>query len=188
MGDTPMQQLLLTEDDLEESFFGEEPSAAYDPVFLSGDAPGRILIDLTNMLTHGSHPETADHASALFTNVVGSVVFHNVTRFGDGAAQRILQEFVEALNECDNYRMQLNDGAQFDVKKDAVEPLEGRDGDAIVTRWVTTAEQYRIQGSWAVAVKGDILSFVNARVPDKTEIHRLARTALDRLPDKAISS
>ncbi|GAA2598302.1 MULTISPECIES: hypothetical protein [Streptomyces] len=182
MGDTTMESLLLTEDDLDESFFGEEPSVAYDPVFVSGDDSGRVLIGLINMLTHGSHTETADHASALYTSVVGSVVFHNVTRFDDGAAQRVFQEFVDALDKCESYRMQLNDGMQFDVTKAAVEPLEGsNDGGAFVTRWVTTSEEYRIEGSWAVAVKGDLLSFVNVRLPGASEIHRLAGEALRRL-------
>ncbi|KUO08884.1 hypothetical protein [Streptomyces sp. DSM 15324] len=183
-----MQQFLLTEDDLDESFFGEEPSVAYDPVFVSGDESGRVLIDLINMLTHGSHPEASDHASALYTSVVGSVVFHNVSRFAGTGAQRVFQEFVEALHKCDAYRMQLNDGMQFDVSKAAVEPLDGSTGDAVVTRWVTTSEEYRIEGSWAVAVEGDVLSFVNVRVPDASAIHRLARMALDRLAGRAASS
>ncbi|MFE9025072.1 hypothetical protein ACFYOA_02175 [Streptomyces iakyrus] len=187
MGDT-VEQFLLTEDDLEESFFGEEPSAAYDPVFLSGDESGRVLIDLINTLTHGTHPEAVDHAAGLYTNVVGSVVFHHVARFRGDGAQRILQEFVEALHKCDRYRMQLNDGMQFDVTKAAVEPLENSAGEAFVTRWVTTADGYRIEGSWAVAVSGDILSFVNVRLPDPAGIHRLARTALERIAAGAAPS
>ncbi|MFR0356686.1 hypothetical protein [Streptomyces sediminimaris] len=180
MGDT-VEPFLLTEDDLEESFFGEEPSVAYDPVFVSGDESGRVLIELINTLTHGSHPEAVDHAAGLYTNVVGSVVFHHVARFRGDAAQRILQEFVEALNKCDSYRMQLNDGMQFDVTKAAVEPLEDSVGEGVVTRWVTTSDGYRIEGSWAVAASGDILSFVNVRLPDPAGIHRLARTALERV-------
>ncbi|MFI8191813.1 hypothetical protein ACIF8T_23895 [Streptomyces sp. NPDC085946] len=179
MGDT-VERFLLTEDDLEESFFGEEPSVAYDPVFLSGDESGRVLIDLINTLTHGSHPEAVEHAAGLYTNVVGSVVFHHVARFRGDAARRVLQEFVEALHKCDSYRMQLNDGMQFDVTKAAVEPLQDIAGDGVVTRWVTTSDGYRIEGSWAVAVSGDILSFVNVRLPDLAGIHRLARTALER--------
>ncbi|MET9503391.1 hypothetical protein ACFYO5_08210 [Streptomyces sp. NPDC006259] len=187
MGDT-VERFLLTEDDLEESFFGEEPSVAYDPVFLSGDESGRVLIDLINTLTHGSHPEAVDHAAGLYTNVVGSVVFHHVARFRDDAARRILQEFVDALHKCDAYRIQLNDGMEFDVTKAAVEPLDGSPGDGVVTRWVTTSDGYRIEGSWAVAVSGDLLSFVNVRLPDPTGIHRLARTALERAADPAASA
>ncbi|MEU1571854.1 hypothetical protein ABZ519_11980 [Streptomyces collinus] len=187
MGDT-VEPFLLTEDDLEESFFGEEPSAAYDPVFLSGDESGRVLIDLINTLTHGTHPEAVDHAAGLYTNTVGSVVFHHVARFRGDGAQRILQEFAEALHKCDRYRMQLNDGMQFDVTKAAVEPLENSAGDAFVTRWVTTADDYRIEGSWAVAVSGDILSFINVRLPDPAGIHRLARTALERIAAGAAPS
>ncbi|WP_033306587.1 hypothetical protein RFN58_33970 [Streptomyces iakyrus] len=187
MGDT-VKPFLLTEDDLEESFFGEEPSAAYDPVFLSGDESGRVLIDLINTLTHGTHPEAVDHAAGLYTNVVGSVVFHHVARFRGDGAQRILQEFAEALHKCDRYRMQLNDGMQFDVTKAAVEPLENSAGEAFVTRWVTTADGYRIEGSWAVAVSGDILSFINVRLPDPAGIHRLARTALERIAAGAAPS
>ncbi|MFF2144919.1 hypothetical protein [Kitasatospora sp. NPDC058190] len=180
MGNPTMEQLLLREEDLEESFFGEEPSVAYDPVFLSGDESGKVLIDLINLLTRGTHPEATDHASALFTSVVGSVVFHHVTRFGNGTARQIFATFATALDSCDSYRMQLNDGMQFDVTKDTVEPLAG-DDDVLVTRWVTTSEEYRIEGSWAVAVKGDVLSFVNVRDPDRSEIHRLTRVALDRI-------
>lgn len=184
MADATVQDLLITEDDLEESFFGEEPSVAYDPVFVSGDESGRVLIDLMNTLTHGSHPKATDHASGLYTSVVGSVVFHHVSRFAGDTAREIFRSFTDALDTCDGYRMQLNDGMQFDVKKDTVEPLEGSGADAVVTRWVTTSDEYRIEGSWAVAVRDDVLSFVNVRVPDRTEIHRLARMALDRIEER----
>ncbi|MEU3606832.1 hypothetical protein AB0E83_15495 [Streptomyces sp. NPDC035033] len=180
MSDT-VERFLLTEDDLEESFFGEEPSVAYDPVFVSGDESGRVLIDLINTLTHGSHPEALEHAAGLYTNVVGSVVFHHVARFRDDAAARVLQEFVEALHKCDAYRMRLNDGMEFDVAKVSVEPLEDSAGEGVVTRWVTTSDGYRIEGSWAVAVSGDVLSFVNVRLPDPAGIHRIARAALERV-------
>ncbi|MFF7177357.1 hypothetical protein [Streptomyces sp. NPDC008121] len=180
MGDT-VERFLLTEDDLEESFFGEEPSVAYDPAFVSGDESGRVLIGLINTLTHGSHPEAVDHTAGLYTNVAGSVVFHHVARFRGDAARRILRQFVEALDKCDSYRMRLNDGMEFDVTKAAVEPLDGSADDGVVTRWVTTSDGYRIEGSWAVAVSGDILSFVNVRLPDPAGIHRLARTALERI-------
>src|ERR1700751_1573946 len=105
MDDAAFPQLLLSEEDLEESFYGEEPSAAYDPVFVSGDESGQAIVDLTNMLTHGTHPETTHHASALFTNIVGSVVFHHVAQFGNGACRQVYQELFDAVRDCAHYRM-----------------------------------------------------------------------------------
>ena len=181
MDTTAVDRLLLTEDDLEESFFGEEPSAAYGPAFVSGDESGRTLIDIVNMLTHGTHPETMHHASALFTNPMGMVVFHNVTQFGDQACQQVHQQLVAALRDCGSYRMELNDGVQFDVAKTGLEPLDDGDGGALIVRWLTTADQYRIEGAWAVAAQDDILTFINTRAPDQEEIRRLARISLDRI-------
>lgn len=174
------QQLLLSEEDLEESFYGEEPSAAYDPVFVSGDASGQAIVDLTNMLTHGSHPESRHHASALFTNIVGSVVFHHVAEFGNGACRQVYQELAAAVRDCAHYRMGLNDGVELDITRVDLGPVDLGDGGFVV-RWVSTVDHFRIETAWAIVPKGDILTFVNTRIPDEAEIHRLARTAIDRI-------
>jgi hypothetical protein len=180
MSPTDFEQLLLSEDDLDESFFGEEPSAAYNPAFISGDESGRVIMDFINMLTHGTHPETKQHASALFTNPMGFVVFHNVTQFGSQATGQVYQEFVTALHDCSAYRMELNDGVQFDVTKVGLEPFD-EDGDGVIVHWLTTADPYRIEGSWALVRKDDVLSLINTRAPDKSEIRRLAQISLDRI-------
>ncbi|MGY9068328.1 hypothetical protein [Streptomyces murinus] len=182
MDDAAFSQLLLSEEDLEESFFGEEPSAAYDPVFVSGDASGRAIVDLTNMLTHGTHPETTHHASALFTNIVGSVVFHHVARFGNGACRQVYQELFDAVRDCAHYRMGLNDGVELDIARVAVEPVELGDGGFLV-RWLSAVDHFRIETAWVIVPADDVLSFVNARIPDASEIHRLARVAVDRVVD-----
>jgi hypothetical protein len=182
MDDAAFQQLLLREEDLEESFFGEEPSAAYDPVFVSGDESGRAIVDLTNMLTHGTHPETTHHASALFTNIVGSVVFHHIAQFGNGTCRQVYQELVDAVRSCARYRMELNDGVQLDITRVDLGPVELGD-DGFVVRWLSTVDHFRIETSWVIVAKGDILSFVNTRIPDEAEIHRLARIAVDRVAD-----
>ncbi len=171
------EQFLLSEDDLDESFFGEEPSAAYDPSFLSGDESGKFLVDFVNGLTHGSHPGTVDHASALFTSAVGNVVFHNVTRFSGDSGQQLHEQFLTSLRACARYRMELNDGAQFDVEKLGVD----EEDDVTFARWLTTEEPYRLEGLWAVSLKDSVLSFVNTRNPDKSEIRRLAKVALERI-------
>ncbi|PCG87397.1 hypothetical protein CIB93_02930 [Streptomyces sp. WZ.A104] len=182
MDDAAFSQLLLGEEDLEESFYGEEPSAAYDPVFVSGDASGRTIVDLTNMLTHGTHPETTHHASALFTNIVGSVVFHHVAQFGDGACRQVYQELLDAVRDCSHYRMGLNDGVQLDITKVAVEPIELGDGGFLV-RWLSTVDHFRIETAWVIVPTDGILSFINTRIPEASEIHRLARIAIDRVVD-----
>ncbi|MFD0278634.1 hypothetical protein ACFVHB_32655 [Kitasatospora sp. NPDC127111] len=186
MDDTAFQRLLLTEEDLEESFFGEEPSAAYDPRFVSGDESGRTIVDLTNMLTHGTHPETRRHGSALFTNVVGSVVFHHVAQFDQQACRQVYQELLEAVHACGQYRMELNDGVQLDITKVDSEPLDLGDG-GILVRWLSAVDHFRIETTWAIAVKGDVLSFVNTRIPDPAEVHRLARIAVGRVSEPAKS-
>ncbi|MBL1087677.1 hypothetical protein JK359_38100 [Streptomyces actinomycinicus] len=175
-------QLLLREEDLEESFFGEEPSAAYDPVFVSGDESGRALVDLTNMLTHGTHPETTHHATALFTNVVGSVIFHHVAQFGNGACRQVYRELHDAVRDCAQYRMELNDGVQLDITKAGLEPV-GLGDAGFTARWSSTVDHFRIETAWVVVVKGDILTFVNTRIPSDAEIHRLARIAVDRVAE-----
>ncbi|MFY1623818.1 hypothetical protein ACN261_32190 [Micromonospora sp. WMMD723] len=178
---TAFEHLLLTEEDLDDSFFGEEPSAAYDPVFLSGDEQGRTLIDIINALSRGSHPATKNHAAALFTSGAGLVVFHNVTEFEDGTGAQVYEQFRTALRDCWEYRMELNDGAQFDVRKLELE----EEDDVTFARWLTTADPYRIEGCWAISLKGDVLSFVNVRNPDRLEIRRLAKTALNRIASAA---
>ncbi|MCM2423935.1 hypothetical protein [Streptomyces sp. RKAG293] len=182
MDDTAFQTLLLREEDLEESFFGEEPSAAYDPTFVSGDESGRAIVDLTNMLTHGTHPEATQHASALFTNVVGSVVFHHVTRFGQQACRQVFEEISAAVRDCTHYRMELNDGVQLDITKVGLEPISVGDGSFLV-RWLSTVEHFRIETAWVLVMKDDILSLVNTRIPDESEPRRLARIAVDRVSD-----
>ncbi len=182
MDDTAFQRLLLTEEDLEESFFGEEPSAAYDPVFISGDPAGRSIVDLTNMLTRGTHPETLHHGSALFTNAVGSVVFHHVAQFDGPACRQVFQELLDAVQDCREYRMELNDGVRIDITRTGSEPLDLGDG-GILVRWVSTVDHFRIVTAWAVVIKGDVLSFVNTRIPDHAETHRLARVAVDRISE-----
>lgn len=168
---------LLSEDDLDDDFFGEDPTAAYDPVFLSGDESGRFLIDFVNDLTHGTHPGTRDHASALFTSAVGSVVFHNVTLLDEEAGRELHAKFLTAVRECGSYRMALNDGVEFDVAKTGLE----EEGDITFVRWFTTADPYRIEGHWAVSLRNGFLSFVNTRHPGASEIRRLAGVALDRI-------
>ncbi|MEU6990932.1 hypothetical protein ABZ953_09800 [Streptomyces sp. NPDC046465] len=187
MDDAAFAQLLLTEKDLEESFYGEEPSAAYDPVFVSGDASGRTIVDLTNMLTHGTHSETTHHASALFTNIVGSVVFHHVAQFGNGACPQVYQELFDAVRDCTHYRMGLNDGVELDITKVNLEPLDLGDGGFVV-RWLSAVDHFRIETAWAIVPKDGILTFVNTRIPDESEIHRLARVAIDRVVDLTGSS
>ncbi|MEU6070014.1 MULTISPECIES: hypothetical protein [Streptomyces] len=182
MDDAAFGQLLLREEDLEELFFGEEPSAAYDPVFVSGDESGRAIVELTNMLTHGTHPETTHHASALFTNIVGSVVFHHVAQFGNGACRQVYQEFFAAVRDCAQYRMELNDGVQLDIARVGLEAVELGDG-GFLARWSSTVDHFRIETSWVIVMKDDLLTFVNTRIPDKTEIHRLARIAVDRVTE-----
>ncbi|MFI5978804.1 hypothetical protein [Streptomyces sp. NPDC051452] len=182
MDDAAFQLLLLREEDLEESFYGEEPSAAYDPAFVSGDESGRAIVDLTNMLTHGTHPETVHHASALFTNVVGSVVFHHVAQFGHGTCRQIYQELFDAVHACAQYRMELNDGVRLDISRVDLAPVELGDGGFLV-RWLSTVDHFRIETAWVIVAKDDILTFVNARVPDESEIHRLARIAVDRVTE-----
>ncbi|MEU3827354.1 hypothetical protein GT045_15085 [Streptomyces sp. SID486] len=182
MGEDAFRQLLLREEDLEESFFGEEPSAAYDPVFVSGDESGRALVDLTNMLTHGSHPDTTHHASALFTNIVGSVVFHHVARFAGGSCRQVYQEFSDAVRACARYRMELNDGVQLDITRTGLEPVALGDG-GFLARWSSTVDHFRIETAWAIVRKGDVLTFVNVRIPDESEVHRLARVAVDRVAE-----
>ncbi|MFF3326332.1 hypothetical protein [Streptomyces sp. NPDC002889] len=187
MDDAAFQQLLLNEEDLEESFFGEEPSAAYDPVFVSGDESGRAIVDLTNMLTHGTHPETTHHASALFTNIVGSVVFHHVAQFGNGACLQVFQQFFDAVSDCGHYQMELNDGVQLDITRVDLGPVDLGD-DGFVVRWLSTVDHFRIETAWVIVTKGNILSFINARISDQSEIHRLARIAVDRVSDLAGTS
>jgi hypothetical protein len=182
MDDAAFQQLLLREEDLEESFFGEEPSAAYDPAFVSGDESGRAIVDLTNMLTHGTHPETAHHASALFTNIVGSVVFHHVAQFGNGVCRQVYEELFDAVCECAQYRMALNDGVELDITRVDLAPIELGDRGFVV-QWLSAIDHFRIRTAWVIVAKDDILTFVNARIPDESEIHRLARTAVDRVAD-----
>ncbi|MFH8282505.1 hypothetical protein [Streptomyces antibioticus] len=182
MDDAAFRQLLLREEDLEESFFGEEPSAAYDPAYVSGDESGRAIVDLTNMLTHGTHPDTTHHASALFTNVVGSVVFHHVAQFGNGACRQVYQQLHDAVRACERYRMELNDGVQLDISRVDLAPIELGDGGFVV-RWLSTVDHFRIETAWAIVTKDDVLTFVNTRIPDEWEIHRLARTAVDRVAD-----
>ncbi|MEU6485714.1 hypothetical protein [Streptomyces sp. NPDC046887] len=182
MDDAAFRQLLLDEEDLDESFFGEEPSAAYDPVFVSGDESGRTLVDLTNMLTHGSHPDTTHHASALFTNIVGSVVFHHVAQFGQGACREVYEQFHDAASRCGHYRMELNDGVQLDITRTALEPVDLGDGGFAV-RWVSTVDHFRIETAWVVVAKDSVLTFVNARIPDPAEVHRLAAVAVGRVAD-----
>ncbi|MFE9776413.1 hypothetical protein ACFYOV_33120 [Streptomyces sp. NPDC005931] len=182
MDDAAFQQLLLREEDLEESFFGEEPSAAYDPAFVSGDESGRVIVDLTNMLTHGTHPDTTHHASALFTNIVGSVVFHHVAQFGNGACRQVYQELFDAVHACAQYRMELNDGVRLDITRVDLVPVDLGDGGFLV-RWLSCVDHFRIQTAWVIVAQDDILTFVNARVPDESEIHRLARIAVDRIAD-----
>ncbi|MCX4587509.1 hypothetical protein [Streptomyces sp. NBC_01481] len=182
MDDAAFQQLLLREEDLEESFFGEEPSAAYDPAFVSGDESGRAIVDLTNMLTHGTHPETTHHASALFTNIVGSVVFHHVAQFGNGACRQVFQELFDAVRDCAHYRMELNDGVQLDITRVELGPVEVGDSGFLV-RWLSTVDHFRIETAWVIFPKDDILNFINIRIPDESEIHRLAGIAVDRVAD-----
>jgi hypothetical protein len=186
MDDTAFQQLLLKEKNLEESFFGEEPSAAYDPIFISGDEAGQVIVDLTNMLTHGTHPETTNHGSALFTNVAGSVIFHHVARFGNQACQQVFQDLLDAVRDCGQYRMELNDGVQLDITKIDLGSIDLGDGGFLV-RWLSTVDHFRIETAWAIVRKGDFLSFINTRIPDKSEIDRLARVAVDRISDLAKS-
>ncbi|AVH60765.1 MULTISPECIES: hypothetical protein [Streptomyces] len=180
MDDAAFPQLLLNEEDLEESFYGEEPSAAYDPVFVSGDESGQAIVDLTNMLTHGTHPETTHHASALFTNIVGSVVFHHVAQFGNGACRQVYQELFDAVRDCAHYRMGLNDGVQLDITRVDLGPVELGDGGFVV-RWLSTVDHFRIETAWVIVPKDGILNFINTRIPDGSEIHRLARIAIDRV-------
>ncbi|MFI0999385.1 hypothetical protein ACIP10_29740 [Streptomyces galbus] len=182
MDDAAFQQLLLREEDLEESFYGEEPSAAYDPVFVSGDESGRALVDLTNMLTHGGHPDTVHHASALFTNVVGSVVFHHVAQFRGGACRQVYQELNDAVHACTHYRMELNDGVRLDISRVDLRPVKLGDGGFLV-RWVSTVDHFVIDTAWVIAAKDDVLTFVNTRIPDESEILRLARIAVDRVTE-----
>lgn len=172
-----VDQLLLSEDDLDDSFFGEEPSAAYDPVFISGDESGRILIDFVNGLTHGSHLGTLATASALFTSPVGNVVFHNVTKFSNGADATLYRKFIGALRECTTYELKLNDGAQFHTQKVGFDEEE----NVTFARWLTTQEPYRIEGTWAVSTRDGVMSFINTRNSDKSEIRRLALVALNRI-------
>ncbi|MEV8004292.1 hypothetical protein ACIFUY_11600 [Streptomyces sp. CACIS-1.16CA] len=180
MRDQAFELLLLREEDLDESFFGEEPSAAYDPAYVSGDPSGRVIVDLTNMLTHGTHPETLRHGSALFTNVVGSVVFHHVAQFGSDAAHKIYEELHTAVQDCASYRMELNDGVQIDITRVALETAEIGD-DGFLVRWLSTVDHFRVDTSWVVARKGDVLTFVNTRVPDQEEALKLARVSVARL-------
>ncbi|MEV5809223.1 hypothetical protein [Streptomyces parvulus] len=182
MDDAAFQQLLLREEDLEESFYGEEPSAAYDPAFVSGDASGQAIVDLTNMLTHGTHPDTVHHASALFTNVVGSVVFHHVARFGHGTCRQVYRELFDAVQACARYRMELNDGVRLDITRVGLGPVELGDGGFLV-RWLSTVDHFRVETAWAIVAQDDILTFVNARVPEESEIQRLARVAVERVTE-----
>ncbi|TFV29904.1 hypothetical protein E4K10_46140 [Streptomyces sp. T1317-0309] len=183
MDDAAFQQLLLREEDLKESFYGEEPSAAYDPAFVSGDS--RAGHRRPHQHAHArQRPPSRDGApaSALFTNVVGSVVFHHVAQFGQGACRQILQELFDAVHACAQYRMELNDGVQLDISRVDLGPVELGNGGFLV-RWLSTVDHFRIETAWVIVAKDDILTFVNVRVPDESEIHRLAHIAVDRVTE-----
>lgn len=182
MDDTAFRRLLLSEEDLPESFSGEEPSAAYDPVFVSGDESGRAIVDVTNTLTRGTHPEMTHHASALFTNVVGSVVFHHVAQFRNGACRQVYQGLFDAVRHCAAYRMELNDGVQLDITKVDLAPVELGDAGFTV-RWLSTVDHFRIETAWVIVRRDGVLNFINTRVPDEAETHRLARIAVERVTD-----
>lgn len=180
MDDDLFGGLLIQENDLDDSLFGEEPSAAFGPQFISGDEPGKFLIDTLNALTTGSHPETALNASAMFTNIVGSVVFHHVTRFGRHARAAVLDDVETAVEACSSYRMALNDGMELDVVKTGQELV--RLGDrSLVVHWLSTVEHYRVENTWLLTSFGDIFSYINVRLPDVSEIHRLGQLTVDRV-------
>lgn len=175
------KRLLLDEAHLEEDFFAEDPSAAFDPVFVSGDTGGSRIVEITNGLTNGELPGVHDFASALFTNVAGSVVFHNSSVFASTAyAVQLFNEFRNAALSCAKYSMRLNDGVEVDIERQMIrDRYMGPGSTAFEVKWLSKVDHYEIATSWFVVTVRDAVSFLNTRLPETSEHERLARLVLD---------